>query len=151
VIELCAGSIAGLKISNREDLLAAFIRCTADPDKAAKRTRNSRVTRYAAACKRDSEPLHRFIRRKGASTPVWGRLSRPDRTDARQETDEAVDPRSLERGAVPLPYTRQSSVASFAELPEGYAEVSGERAARVPSGGVLFSPFTHWASARGIA
>jgi hypothetical protein len=35
--ELCAGSIAGLKISNRENVLAAFIRCTADPGKAAKR------------------------------------------------------------------------------------------------------------------
>jgi hypothetical protein len=27
----------GIEISNREDLLAAFIRCTADPGKAAKR------------------------------------------------------------------------------------------------------------------
>jgi len=49
------------------DPFAAVIRCTADPVKADKPTRSkwSRVMRYAAAYKRDSEPLERFIRRKG--------------------------------------------------------------------------------------
>jgi hypothetical protein len=39
----------------------------ADPAKADKRTRSkwSRVMRYAAAYKADSEPLERFIMRKG--------------------------------------------------------------------------------------
>jgi hypothetical protein len=57
---------------NREDPFAAVIRCTADPAKADKRTRSkwSRVMRYAAACKRDSEALDQFIKRKGASTPA---------------------------------------------------------------------------------
>ena len=56
-----------LKVSDREDPFAAVIRCTADPAKADKRTRSkwSRVMRYAAAYKPDSEPLDQFIRRKG--------------------------------------------------------------------------------------
>jgi hypothetical protein len=56
-----------LEISDREDPFAAVIRCTADPGKADKRTRSkwSRLMRYAAACKSDSEALDRFIRRKG--------------------------------------------------------------------------------------
>jgi hypothetical protein len=43
---------------------AAVIRCTADPVKADKRTRSkwSRVMRYAAAYKPDSEALDQFIR-----------------------------------------------------------------------------------------
>jgi hypothetical protein len=59
-----------LEVSVREDSFAAIIRCTADPTKADKRTRSkwSRVMRYAAAGKRDSEPLNQFIKRKGAST-----------------------------------------------------------------------------------
>ena len=56
-----------LEISDREDPFAAVIRCTADPAKADKRTRSkwSRVMRYAAAYKPDSEPLDQFIKRKG--------------------------------------------------------------------------------------
>jgi hypothetical protein len=47
-----------LDVSEREDPFAAVIRCTADPAKADKRTRSkwSRVMRYAAAYKPDSEP-----------------------------------------------------------------------------------------------
>jgi hypothetical protein len=58
-----------LEGSDREDPFAAIIRCTADPMKADKRTRSkwSRVMRYAAAYKPDSEPLDRFIQRKGAA------------------------------------------------------------------------------------
>ena len=56
-----------LEVSDREDPFAAIIRCTADPAKADKRTRSkwSRVMRYAAGYKADSEPLGQFIRRKG--------------------------------------------------------------------------------------
>jgi hypothetical protein len=48
-----------LEVSDREDPFAVIIRCTADPAKADKRTRSkwSRVMRYAAAYKPDSEPL----------------------------------------------------------------------------------------------
>jgi hypothetical protein len=55
-----------LEISEREDPFAAVIRCTADPAKADKQTRSkwSRVMRYAAMYKPDSEPLDEFIRRK---------------------------------------------------------------------------------------
>jgi hypothetical protein len=58
-----------LEVSGREDPYAAVIRCTADPTKADKRTRSkwSRVMRYAAGYKPDSEPLDLFIRRKGAA------------------------------------------------------------------------------------
>jgi hypothetical protein len=56
-----------LEVSEREDPFAAVIRSTADPAKADKRTRSkwSRVMRYAAAYKLDSERLDQFIRRKG--------------------------------------------------------------------------------------
>jgi hypothetical protein len=56
-----------LKVSEREDPFAAIIRCTADPVKADKRTRSkwSRLMRYAAVYKPDSDPLDQFIRRKG--------------------------------------------------------------------------------------
>jgi hypothetical protein len=67
-----------LKVSDREDPFAAVIRCTADPAKADKRTRSkwSRVLRYAAAYKADSEPLERFIRRKGGINACAARFSR---------------------------------------------------------------------------
>jgi hypothetical protein len=56
-----------LEMSDREEPFAAVIRCTADPARADKRTRSkwSRVLRYAAVYKDDSEPLGQFIRRKG--------------------------------------------------------------------------------------
>jgi hypothetical protein len=56
-----------LEVSKREDPFAAIIRCTADPAKTDKRTRSkwSRLMRYAAVYKPDSEPLGQFIKRKG--------------------------------------------------------------------------------------
>jgi hypothetical protein len=67
-----------LDVSEREDPFAAVIRCTADPAKADKRTRSkwSRVMRYAAVYKPDSEPLDRFIRRKGGINACAARFSR---------------------------------------------------------------------------
>jgi alkanesulfonate monooxygenase SsuD/methylene tetrahydromethanopterin reductase-like flavin-dependent oxidoreductase (luciferase family) len=54
------------------------IRCTADPAKADKRTRSkwSRVMRYAAAYKRDSEPLDQLVQRKGAINACAVRFTR---------------------------------------------------------------------------
>jgi hypothetical protein len=67
-----------LKVSDREDPFAAIIRCTADPAKADKRTRSkwSRVMRYASAYKPDSEPLERFIMRKGGINACAVRFAR---------------------------------------------------------------------------
>ena len=63
---------------DREDVFAAIIRCTADPAKADKRTRSkwSRVMRYAAAYKPDSEPLEQFVRRKGGINACAARFTR---------------------------------------------------------------------------
>jgi len=80
-----------LKVSDREDPFAAIIRCTADPSKADKRTRSkwSRVMRYAAAYKPDSEPLNQFIRHRGGINACAGRFTRclgrikPTRSDGR--------------------------------------------------------------------
>jgi hypothetical protein len=67
-----------LDASNREDPFTAVIRCTADPAKADKRTRSkwSRVMRYAAFYKSDSEVLGQFIKRKGGINACAARLSR---------------------------------------------------------------------------
>src|SRR5580704_10058740 len=67
-----------LKVSDREDPFAAIIRCTADPAKADKRTRSkwSRVLRYAAGYKPDSEPPDHFIMRKGGINACAARFSR---------------------------------------------------------------------------
>jgi hypothetical protein len=67
-----------LEISDREDPFASIIRCTADPAKAGKRTRSkwSRVMRYAAAYKPDSEPLDQFVKRKGGINACAGRFTR---------------------------------------------------------------------------
>jgi hypothetical protein len=50
-----------------EEPFAAIIRCTADSTKVDKRTRSkwSRALRYAMSRKPHSEPLDRFIKRKG--------------------------------------------------------------------------------------
>jgi hypothetical protein len=52
--------------------------CTADPAKADKRTRSkwSRVMRFAAAYKPDSEALDQFIQRKGGINACAARFSR---------------------------------------------------------------------------
>jgi hypothetical protein len=67
-----------LDVSDREDPFAAIIRCTADPAKADKRTRSkwSRVMRYAAVYKPDSEPFDLFIRRKGGINEWAARFTR---------------------------------------------------------------------------
>jgi hypothetical protein len=67
-----------LEISDREDPFAAVIRCTADPEKADQRTRSkwSRVMRYAAVYKLDSEPLDLFIKRKGGINECAARFIR---------------------------------------------------------------------------
>ena len=67
-----------LDACDREDPFAAVIRCTADPGKADKRTRSkwSRVMRYAAAYKLDSEPLEQFVRRRGGINTCVARFSR---------------------------------------------------------------------------
>jgi hypothetical protein len=67
-----------LKVSERDDPFAAIIRSTADPAKADKRTRSkwSRVMRYAAAYKPNSEPLVQFIRRKGGINACAARFTR---------------------------------------------------------------------------
>jgi hypothetical protein len=63
---------------DHEDPFAAVIRCTAAPVKADKRTRSkwSRVMRYAAAYKLDSEPLEQFVKRKGGINTCVARFSR---------------------------------------------------------------------------
>jgi hypothetical protein len=52
---------------DHEEPFAAIIRCTADKGKVDKRTRSkwSRALRYSLAHKYPSEPLARFIQRKG--------------------------------------------------------------------------------------
>jgi hypothetical protein len=52
---------------DQEEPFAAIIRCTADSAKVDKRTRSkwSRALRYALADKFPSEPLDRFMKRKG--------------------------------------------------------------------------------------
>ena len=67
-----------LEVSGREDPFAAVIRCTADPTKADKRTRSkwSRVLRDAVDHKPGSEPLDRFVRRKGGINACAARFSR---------------------------------------------------------------------------
>jgi hypothetical protein len=67
-----------LEVSDREDAFAAVIRCTADPAKADKRTRSkwSRLLRYADEHKLNSEPLGRFVKRKGGINKCVARFSR---------------------------------------------------------------------------
>jgi hypothetical protein len=77
-----------LEVSDREDPFAAINRCTADSAKADKRTRSkwSRVMRYAAVYKPDSDPLDRFIQRKGGINACAARFSRWLGRDARPRT-----------------------------------------------------------------
>jgi hypothetical protein len=74
-----------LEVSEREDPFAAVIRCTADPAKADKRTRSkwSRLMRYAAVYKPNSDPLDQFIRRKGGINACAARFTRCLGRDAR--------------------------------------------------------------------
>jgi hypothetical protein len=67
-----------LEISDREGPFAAVVRCTADPEKADKRTRSkwSRVMRYAVAYKPNSEALDQFVKRKGGINACAARFGR---------------------------------------------------------------------------
>jgi hypothetical protein len=67
-----------LEVRDQEEPFAAIIRCTADPAKADRRTRSkwSRVMRYAAAYKPDSEPLDQFVKRKGGINACTARFPR---------------------------------------------------------------------------
>ena len=67
-----------LEVSDREDPFGAVIRCTAAQAKTDKRTRSkwSRMMRYAAMYKLYSEPLDKFIRRKGGINACAARFSR---------------------------------------------------------------------------
>ena len=67
-----------LEVCDREDPFAAIIRCTADSAKADKRTRSkwSRMMRYVAAYKPDSEPLDQFIKRNGGINACAARFTR---------------------------------------------------------------------------
>jgi hypothetical protein len=64
--------------SDHDEPFAAIIRCTSDPGKVDKRTRSkwSRVLRYALKCKSHSEPLERFIKRKGGINACAARFAR---------------------------------------------------------------------------
>jgi hypothetical protein len=66
----------GAASNNLEDV--THIRRTADAAKADKRTRSkwSRVMRYAAVYKPDSEPLDAFIKRKGGINACAARFTR---------------------------------------------------------------------------
>jgi len=59
--------LQNIKPSDHDEPFAAIIRCTADLAKVDKRTRSkwSRMLRYALRYKSHSEPLDRFIKRKG--------------------------------------------------------------------------------------
>jgi hypothetical protein len=63
--------------TDHDEPFAAIIRCTADPAKVDKRTRSkwSRALRYALAYKLTSEPLDRFMKRKGGINRCAERFS----------------------------------------------------------------------------
>ena len=64
--------------TDHDEPFAAIIRCTSDPSKVDKRTRSkwSRVLRYAAEYKTNSEPLAAFVRRKGGINICASRFTR---------------------------------------------------------------------------
>ena len=70
--------LTGLDVIAREEPFAAVIRCTADAAKVDKRTRSkwSRLLRYADEHKLNSEPLDRFVKRKGGINECVARFSR---------------------------------------------------------------------------
>jgi hypothetical protein len=69
--------------SDHDEPFAAIIRCTSDPIKVDKRTRSkwSRALRYALENKSHSEPLEKFIKRKGAINECATRFARYRRDD----------------------------------------------------------------------
>src|SRR5213596_751184 len=66
-----------LDLPSTDEPFAAVIRCTSDPGKVDKRTRSkwSRVLRYALKYKNHSEPLERFIKRRGGINTCAGRFA----------------------------------------------------------------------------
>jgi hypothetical protein len=64
--------------SDHDEPFAAIIRCTSDPAKVDKRTRSkwSRALRYALAYKLPSEPLDKFIKRKGGINSCAAKFAR---------------------------------------------------------------------------
>jgi hypothetical protein len=93
--------LRGLLPWSREDVYAAMIRCTADPARAGKRTRNkwSRVLRYVKMQKDEGEPLAAFIKRKGGINECnarYGRCLR--RLAARRRSISEFQRRSVEKG-----------------------------------------------------
>jgi len=65
-------------LPNTDEPFAAVILCTADRQKVDKRTRSkwSRVLRYAAEYKSNSEPLAAFVQRKGGINRCASRFTR---------------------------------------------------------------------------
>jgi hypothetical protein len=89
VVRACrALRLRRLEVSDRQDPFAAIIRCTTDPAKADKRTRSkwSRVMRYAAVYKPDTEPLDQFVKRKGGINACAGRFTRRQGLGAAQKS-----------------------------------------------------------------
>jgi hypothetical protein len=88
-----APQLYGLDLPNTDEAFAAIILCTADRQKVDKRTRSkwSRVLRYAAEYKSNSEPLATFVQRKGGINKCAARFARC----------LARDSRSLRRATVP--------------------------------------------------
>jgi hypothetical protein len=64
--------------TDHDEPFAAIIRCTADPAKVDKRTRSkwSRALRYALTYKLTSEPLARFMKRKGGINQCAAKFAR---------------------------------------------------------------------------
>jgi hypothetical protein len=64
--------------TDHDEPFAAIIRCTADPSKVDKRTRSkwSRALRWALEQKISSEPLVRFIKRKGGINQCAAKFAR---------------------------------------------------------------------------
>jgi hypothetical protein len=69
--------LRNIQPSDHDEPFAAIIRCTANPAKVDKRTRSkwSRMLRYAMKYKAHSEPLDRFVKRKGGINKCAGRFA----------------------------------------------------------------------------
>jgi hypothetical protein len=70
--------LQGVDLPTTDEPFAAVILCTADRQKADKRTRSkwSRMMRYAAEYKTNAEPLAAFVQRKGGINACASRFTR---------------------------------------------------------------------------
>ena len=70
--------LQGVDLPTNDEPFAAVILCTADPKKVDKRTRSkwSRMMRYVAEYKINSEPLAVFVQRKGGINKCAARFTR---------------------------------------------------------------------------